>query len=162
MAIPVRLADVGEVDQLARIWYQAWRDAHVGLVPTGLVELRSLEDFTRRLPEFLPEFRVAGPPGAAVGFCALKDDELEQLFVVAAARATGVAAALLADGEARLHERGVATARLTCVIGNHRAARFYEKHGWTRTGTEIGRMTSASATFEVPLWRYEKRLRGYI
>ena len=59
-----------------------------------------------------------GPAGAPLGLCMLKDDELYQLYVAARRAATGVAAALLADGEARLAARGVATAWLACAVGN--------------------------------------------
>jgi ribosomal protein S18 acetylase RimI-like enzyme len=82
----------------------------------------------------LSEVRVAGPPGAPLGFCMLKGDELYQIYVAAEARGSDVAAALLADGEARLAARGVPVAWLACAIGNHRAARFYEKSGWQRIG----------------------------
>jgi ribosomal protein S18 acetylase RimI-like enzyme len=47
---------------------------------------------------------------------------LYQLFVSPHARGSGVAAALIADAEARLAERGVQTAWLACAIGNDRAS----------------------------------------
>ena len=50
----------------------------------------------------LPDVRVAGPPGAPVGFYMLKDDELYQLYVAAQARGSGVATVLMADAETRL------------------------------------------------------------
>ncbi|HXV64473.1 MAG TPA: GNAT family N-acetyltransferase [Vicinamibacteria bacterium] len=79
--------------------------------------------------------RVVGPVGAPVGFCVVKGDELYQLYVSAQSRGAGVAAALIADAEARLVEDGVERAWLACAIGNERAARFYEKSGWHRVGT---------------------------
>ena len=66
--------------------------------------------------------RVVGPVGAPVGLSVVKGDELYQLFVSAQSRGTGVAAALIADAQARLSARGVETAWLTCAIGNDRAA----------------------------------------
>jgi ribosomal protein S18 acetylase RimI-like enzyme len=88
----------------------------------------------------------------------VKDAELYQLFVSAQSRGSGVAAALLADGEARLAASGVQTAWLACAIGNERAARFYEKHGWHRVGNMINRSDTPSGEYLLDVWRYEKPL----
>ena len=101
---------------------------------------------------------MAGPSGAPVGFCIVKGDELYQLFVSAQSRGSGVAAALIADAEARLFESGVETAWLACAIGNERAARFYEKCGWHRAGTMVNQLETANGIFLLEVWRYEKAL----
>jgi ribosomal protein S18 acetylase RimI-like enzyme len=88
----------------------------------------------------------------------LKGDELYQLYVSAHARGSGVAAALIADAEARLSEAGVATAWLACAIGNDRAARFYEKCGWRRAATIVSQLDTTNGTFALEVWRYEKSL----
>lgn len=154
----VRAAEAAEVDHLARVWYESWHDAHASLVPEDLTRLRTLESFRQRIQEALPTVRVVGPPGAPVGFCIVKDAELYQLFVSAQSRGSGVAAALLADGEARLSASGVPTAWLACAIGNERAARFYEKHGWRRVGNMINRLDTPSVEYLLDVWRYEKPL----
>jgi GNAT superfamily N-acetyltransferase len=154
----VRAAGERELDALARVWFDAWNDAHAEIVPSELTRLRTLGSFKDRLRVALPEIRVAGPPGAPVGFYILKDDELYQLFVQAAARGTGVAPALMADAEARLAGRGIRTAWLACAIGNDRAARFYEKCGWRRVGTMVNEAETSEGTFRLDVWRYEKVL----
>jgi ribosomal protein S18 acetylase RimI-like enzyme len=154
----VRAAEPAEIDALARVWYDAWRDAHAAIVPAALARARTLESFRPRIEHLLADARVVGPAGAPIGFCIIKDDELYQLFVSAQARGSGVAAALLADGEARLAARGVATAWLACAIGNERAARFYEKHGWNRAGTVPSRLDTTAGEFVLDVWRYEKTL----
>lgn len=106
----------------------------------------------------LPTVRVVGPPGAPLGFHMLKDDELYQLYVSAEARGKGVAAALIADAEDQLRERGFATAWLACAIGNERAARFYEKSGWRRAGNMINHLETQEGAFDLEVWRYEKSL----
>jgi ribosomal protein S18 acetylase RimI-like enzyme len=156
--INIRAAEQTEVDQLAQVWFDAWRDAHAQIVPAELARLRTLENFRERMQKELPNIRVAGSPGEPVGFCLVKDDELYQLFVAARARGTGVAAALMADGEALLAESGVETAWLACAIGNERAARFYEKCGWRRTGTMTNEAETSEETFLLQVWRYEKTL----
>jgi RimJ/RimL family protein N-acetyltransferase len=62
------------------------------------------------------------------------------------------------DAEARLTAAGVQTAWLACAIGNLRAARFYEKCGWTRVGTIVSRLETPEGIFPLEVWRYEKRL----
>jgi ribosomal protein S18 acetylase RimI-like enzyme len=155
----VRIAEEGDIDRLARVWYDGWQDAHARILPAELARVRTLESFRSRLEEALPTVRVAGPPGAPVGFCMIKGDELYQLYVSSQSRGSGIAAALIADAEARLAESGVATAWLACAIGNERAARFYEKSGWHRAGIMINELETPNGIFPLEVWRYEKSLR---
>jgi GNAT superfamily N-acetyltransferase len=157
-ALDVRPAEAAETDHLAKIWYDGWHEAHARILPEELTRLRTLESFRDRLQAALPDVRVAGPPGAPVGFVMVRDTELYQLFVSAPSRGSGVAAALIADAEARLRENGVGTAWLACAIGNDRAARFYEKCGWHRAGTMVNEAETSSGAFPVEVWRYEKSL----
>ena len=154
----VRDAEPSEIPRLAQLWLDAWHDAHAALVPAELLALRTLPGFTERLRRMLPDLRVVGPAGDPCGFSCVRNDELDQLFVAATARGTGAAAALLRDAEARLAAAGVVVAWLSCAIGNERAARFYEKWGWRRTGTMISRPETAAGPFPLEVWRYEKRL----
>jgi ribosomal protein S18 acetylase RimI-like enzyme len=154
----VRPADPAEIDRLAGIWYDGWQDGHDGLLPPELARRRTLDSFRERLRAALEDLRVVGPPGVPVGFCFVREDELCQLYVSAASRGSGAAAALIADAESRMREAGVETAWLACAVGNERAARFYEKHGWRCVGTVMHQPDdSGGIVFEV--WRYEKRLR---
>ena len=152
----VRDADEDEIDQLATVWYEAWRDAHAHLVPVELTRMRTWESFRSRLEEALPNVRVTGPPGDPSGFCMIKGDELYQLFVTAQARGSGAAVALIDDAEARLWKRGVDTAWLACAVGNDRAARFYEKRGWRCVGAMINEAETSDGPFPLKVWRYEK------
>jgi len=96
----------------------------------------------------------------STGFCIVKDDELYQLYVAEASRGAGIAAALVADAETRLAERGVRKAWLACAIGNERAARFYEKGGWQRAGNMTSALETVAGPFSLEVWRYEKVLAG--
>lgn len=154
----VRHAEEGEIDKLAKIWYDGWQDAHAEIVPEELKRDRTLESFGPRMRAMLANVGVVGPVGAPLGFYMVKDDELYQLYVSAEARGAGVAAALIADAEARLKENGVETAWLACAIGNDRAARFYEKSGWRRMGNMTNHLELATGPYELQVWRYEKRL----
>jgi GNAT superfamily N-acetyltransferase len=157
----VRAAAEAEIQHLATIWHNGWHDAHGQIVPAELISLRTVESFAERLQAALPDVRVAGPFGIAAGLCIIKDDELYQIYVAAQARGTGVAAALMADAEARLSQRGVEMAWLACAIGNERAARFYEKCGWNRTGIVTAALDTSRGTFPLPVWRYEKLLSAH-
>jgi GNAT superfamily N-acetyltransferase len=104
----------------------------------------------------LPRVRVAGAHGTPLGFHVVEGDELNQLYVAAEARGTGVAATLVADAEARMADAGADVAWLACAIGNERAARFYEKCGWRRVGTMMSYVTTAAGRVPLEVWRYEK------
>jgi ribosomal protein S18 acetylase RimI-like enzyme len=156
--VEIRPADKAEIDHLARMWHDVWHESHARLHPPELSRLRTRENFRERLQAALPDVRVAGPLGAPVGFSIVKGEELYQLFVSPEARGSGVAAALIADAEARLAARGVETAWLASAIGNDRAARFYEKSGWHLVGTVVNPAETSSGPFPLDVWRYEKRL----
>lgn len=152
-----RDAQASEVAALARLWHDGWQDAHAAILPAALARWRTQESFEARLWAALPSVRAIGPVGAPEGFCMLKGEELYQLYVAAPARGRGIAAALLADAETRLAEAGVGLAWLACAIGNDRAARFYEKHGWQRAGVVLNRLDTPEGVFPLEVWRYEKR-----
>ena len=82
----VRNAEEIEIDQIARVWFDAWRDAHLALAPAELTKARTFESFRQRIADAITEVRVIGPVDAPVGLCMIKHDELYQLFVASAAR----------------------------------------------------------------------------
>ena len=154
----VRNADLADVEPLTRLWRSGWRDGHAAILPPELARHRTLASFRERMEKALPGARVMGPRGAPVAFHLIKGEELNQFYVSAAARGTGVAAELMADAEALFRARGVDPAWLACAIGNDRAARFYEKAGWRRIGVEDVPTETADGPFPLKVWRYEKRL----
>jgi hypothetical protein len=52
----VRAAEKGEIDHLARLWYDGWHEAHAQI---QLTRLRTLESFRDRLHAALPNVRVS-------------------------------------------------------------------------------------------------------
>lgn len=154
----VRNAEPAELDALARLWHQTWHEGHPRIVPIELAQRRTLESFRQRLEHALPDVRVVGPLGDPLGFCIVRGSELYQLFVSSSAHGSGVAAALLEDGERRLRGNGIRTAWLACAIGNDRAATFYEKHAWRRAGTMTHHAETPDGPYPLEVWRYEKSL----
>ena len=147
-----------ETAAAARLWLHAWRDGHLGIVPDGLLKYRTEASFAERLSRMGDDLRVAGPEGAPLGFCAIKGDELYQLFVSADARGTGLAKVLLDDGEARLAANGVELAFLDYSPGNERAAAFYRKCGWAFREETMWDVETEDGPFTMPAWIFEKRV----
>lgn len=154
----VRQADTSDVETLTSLWSDGWQDAHAAIVPAALTRARTHESFATRLKAALGDVRVVGSSGAPLGFHWVKDDELYQFYVAAVARGRGVAQTLIADAEAGMARRNVKTAWLACAIGNDRAARFYEKCGWRRTGSVVSQLDTVDGLFDLEVWRYEKYL----
>ena len=148
-----------EIEPLAQLWLAGWRDAHLEIVPPELEKHRDINNLRQRMTDGLANVRVVGPEGDPLGFYMLKDDELYQFYVSARARGTGVAATLMADAERELASRGLETAWLGCAVDNNRAARFYEKTGWTRVRTETSVLRTPEGEIPVDVWRYEKRVQ---
>ena len=158
----LRAAEVHEIEHLAQLWHEGWRDGHAHIAPAALVEARTLASFATRLAAALPDTFVAGPEQAPAGFFILRGDELYQFFVARSSRGSAFAAALIAAAEAELARRGAATAWLACAVGNDRAARFYEKCGWRNVRSQVNRLETAHGVFEIDHWRYEKRMNSAI
>lgn len=148
-----------DIDAIAGLWHRGWRDGHLGKVPTALVRHRQrLADFRPRVPERLDLTTVATIDARVVGFVMVHGDEIEQLYVDAAARGTGIAAALLGHGEQVIGVR-FERAWLAVVAGNNRARRFYQRNGWSDTGAfDYPAQAAGDTTIPVPSRRYEKRL----
>jgi hypothetical protein len=90
--VTLRNAVPSEADALAELWHAGWQDAHARILPAELARHRTLESFRRRMHEHLGNVRVAGDLGKPLDFSMLKDDELYQFYVAAAARGSGLAA----------------------------------------------------------------------
>jgi GNAT superfamily N-acetyltransferase len=152
---PARAEDAGAI---AEIWRLGWRDGHLGLVPQALVDVRTDAAFSTRAAERVPDTTVATVEGAVAGFVMVVDDEVEQVYVAAAHRGTGVAKALLDDGERQVRANGHTTAWLAVVAGNTRARAFYEREGWVDEGGLDYAAATEAGPVTVPCRRYTKLL----
>lgn len=151
----IRNARNDDLDAMARLWYDGWQDAHADLLPEELRRARTLAEFRRRLAERLDAVRCVELDGAVVAFAMIKQDELYQFYVAAAARGTGIADALMQDVTAIFRSKGIDLAWLACAIGNDRAARFYERMEWRRSGIVTSSLSTTSGVFLLDVWRYE-------
>ena len=149
---------MADADQIAAIWHGGWRDGHLGLVPDELVPERTPETFLVRARERLAQTTVAAVDEAVAGFVVVIGDEVEQVYVSAEYRGTGVAAALMTEAERQIAAAGHDEAWLAVVPGNARARAFYEKVGWRDDGPLAYAAETASGTVAVPCRRYAKRV----
>jgi GNAT superfamily N-acetyltransferase len=150
---PAELEDAGDV---AEIWRLGWRDGHLGFVPEELVEARTDESFRARASERVAVTTVAVVDGAVVGFVMVVGDEVEQVYVAAAHRGTGIADVLLREAERLVRGNGHSTAWLAVVAGNARARSFYERAGWRDEGPFDYSAAGESGPIVVPCHRYTK------
>jgi GNAT superfamily N-acetyltransferase len=156
--LALRAARHEDAPAIAAIWESAWRDAHLGHVPDELVAIRTPESFRTRAAVLVPDATVAVVGDEIAGFVSLNGDEVEQVFVAAAHRGSGIADALMADAEDRLRAAGHRTAWLAVVGGNARARRFYERLGWSDAGPYAHDAPGPDGPIRVPAHRYVKDL----
>jgi RimJ/RimL family protein N-acetyltransferase len=85
----------------------------------------------------------------------IKQDELDQLYLARTARGTSTALRLVSAALDQIRRAGHRRAWLACAIGNHRAARCYEKAGWTLAGIVTIRLETPDGPIPLEVWRYE-------
>lgn len=154
----VRDAIPADLDALAHLWWSGWHETNIGVVPDEALDERTLASFHAHLSEELPHIRVAGAQPTPTGFHIVEGDVLSQIYVAPEARGQGAASQLLGDAETRMARSGVTTAWLACTTANHRAARFYEKHGWKKTKTFDVMVETSTGGHAVKVWRFEKQV----
>ncbi|WP_448002993.1 N-acetyltransferase family protein [Agromyces bauzanensis] len=154
----IRAASPADVATIARIWHHGWADGHAGHVPEELYRHRTAETYPPRVLERIGQTWLAERDGVVLGFVVVVGDEVEQVYVDASARGTGVAASLLEHAEGLIARAGHGRAWLAVVAGNARARAFYERVGWRDAGPFDYEAETATGFVLVPCRRYEKRL----
>lgn len=148
MSIAATFRSIRSDDRAAvvRLWHDAWHDGHGSVLPAHVVAERNLESFNLRLEPLEAGCIVADVDGRILGFAVIEGDEIDQLYVAAEARGTGLAHALLAAAEVDLVRRGIRDAAIQCSAGNSRAHKFYARAGWRDSGVR-----------EAPIWTPDGR-----
>jgi GNAT superfamily N-acetyltransferase len=155
-AISLRPARPADADAVATIWRDGWADGHLGHVPEALVAIRTPESFRSRAAERVGDTVVAVAGDEVAGFVMVVGDEVEQVYVSADHRGSGVAAVLLAEAERVVAAAGHRRAWLAVAAGNARARRFYERCGWADEGPFDYGAAISGGTITVPCHRYVK------
>jgi GNAT superfamily N-acetyltransferase len=156
----LRAAVTADVERMATIWHRGWPEGHAGHVPAALYDHRRLGDFLRLVPALLDGTVVAADAtGGVMGFVVVRADEVNQLYVDAPARGSGVAGMLLGHAEKVIAEQ-FDRAWLAVVEGNQRARRFYARQGWSNTGPiAYEAETAGGGSIGLSALRYEKPVR---
>jgi putative acetyltransferase len=155
----LRPATPDDMAAVAGLWHAGWHDAHPGHVPEELTASRTSAEFASRAPHRVADTTVAEVDGDLAGFVMVVGDEVEQVYVAAAHRGTGVAEVLLDHAVGRVGAAGHAGAWLAVVEGNARARRFYERRGWRDAGPLPYEVVSGGRTLISPCRRYELAIR---
>jgi ribosomal protein S18 acetylase RimI-like enzyme len=160
-AYTLRPASGEDADAVGRIWRHGWADGHLGHVPEALVAARTPESFMSRAAERVGDTVVAvvGAGPDVAGFVMVVGDEVEQVYVSADHRGSGVAELLLAEAERLVAANAHPRAWLAVVAGNTRARRFYERRGWADEGPFDYAAAVDGGTVTVPVHRYVKPVR---
>ena len=156
--VQLRPAQPEDAPAIAAIWHLGWRDGHLGHVPDELTAARQADSFRTRAAQRIGDTTVAVIGGEVAGFTMVVGGEVEQVYVAARHRGTGVADLLLDDAERRIRAGGHTAAWLAVVPGNARARRFYERHGWTDAGPFDYAAAGDRGPIAVPSHRYVKEL----
>ncbi|MCC5948930.1 MAG: GNAT family N-acetyltransferase [Nitriliruptoraceae bacterium] len=173
MSVLVRPPRPPDAARLGEIHVAAWQAAYRGAMPDAYLDGLRAQDRARWWAEVLRQplrdgdvrriaqvdghihgFVLAGPAG---GDDASGAGEVFALNVHPDAWRIGVGRALLTAAEAGLRDAGFARAVLWVVPGNHRARRFYERHGWVEGEAHRVEQVHDVSVEEV---RYRRRLRG--
>jgi GNAT superfamily N-acetyltransferase len=152
----LRPAAPEDVPAIAAVWHDGWRDGHLGHVPDALVAVRTPESFRTRAAERVADTTVAVDEGGVAGFIMVTRDEVEQVYVAAGRRGTGLAGLLLEEAERQVAANGYHRAWLAVAPGNERARRFYARSGWVDDGPFVYAASTADGTVDVPVHRYVK------
>lgn len=143
---------------VARIHVRAWQAGYRGLLPAAYLDgLRAEDRAARYTFDRLdgPRTTVAVVDGAIAGFSTIHGAELSALHVDPDAWGRGIGRALIARARADLAAAGVTDAHLWLLAGNTRAARFYERDGWTSDGTRRSDVVWGATVDEIA---YQRRL----
>lgn len=154
----LRAADPADVDALAALWHEGWRDGHLEHAPEVLLADRTRERFRARTTERLDEMTVATVAGRIAAFVIVTGDEVEQVYVDRAYRGTDVARTVLREGERRVRAQGYAEAWLAVIDGNARARAFYEREGWVDGGLVEYEVPATEPQLVWDVHRYTKAL----
>lgn len=154
----LRLAVPADALAVARIHCRAWQTGYRGLLPAAYLDgLRAEDRAARYTFDRLegPRTTVAVDGDAIVGFATIHGAELSALHVDPDMWGRGIGRALIARARGDLAAAGVTEAHLWVLSGNARAARFYERDGWTSDGTRRSDVVWGATVDEIA---YQRRL----
>lgn len=148
--IKIRLARIGDIQQIATIHVTGWQQAYRGQMPEEVLDNLSIPQRETRWSEILGQPKVGDKNWVAqedneiLGFCstgvsrdkdASKDvGEVYALYVKPAELGSGIGTLLLVKAQEDLKAQGYRQATLWVLKTNDQGRSFYEKRGWHADG----------------------------
>jgi ribosomal protein S18 acetylase RimI-like enzyme len=139
---PIRPATLADVEGIARVHVQAWRESYAALVPPEAFEQHSIEtriaQWNATLSDPERSTLVYESNGATAGFISggpikwtglSTDSEVASLYLLDAVKRQGIGRTLLRQFMSVLARRGFASCALWTLTSNVAARRFYEAMG---------------------------------
>jgi len=120
----VRPARSDDIPILAGIAQSSYRAAFAGILEEEVLEEHDSAFFMARFTHAWERMLVACSGGELIGFLLMTNSHIDMLFMDPAKSRRGGGARLLEEAEAQ------GARSLECFRDNHRARRFYERHGW--------------------------------
>ena len=146
----VRPATPADIDAIARVHVQAWRESYIGLVPPEAFEHHSLEtriaqwrltlsDADRSTLACEDEGAIRGfVSGGPIKWTGLStDSEVASLYLLDAVKRRGIGGTLFRQFMSVLARRGFASCGLWTLTNNVAARRFYEAMGGRADATRL-------------------------
>lgn len=135
-ALSVRRAREQDLASVVGLVHAAWHVAYGPHLPAPLVARRTLGRVRAELAPRVAKGRVALLGSRVVGYCDLRANCVDQLWVDPAYRRRGVGTRLLGDALCILERLGFFGAQIGCEDFNTDARRFLERRGWRLLGSE--------------------------
>jgi ribosomal protein S18 acetylase RimI-like enzyme len=142
LSLAIRPATSADVDDIARVHVQAWRESYAALVPPEAFEHHSLETRIAQWRATLSDpdrstlvYESNGAVGGFISGGPIKwtglstDSEVASLYLLDAVKRRGIGRALFVQFMTLLAGRGFTSCGLWTLINNLTARRFYEAMG---------------------------------
>jgi ribosomal protein S18 acetylase RimI-like enzyme len=170
--LTIRPATLADVEGIARVHVQAWRESYTALVPPEAFEHHSLETRIAQWRATLSDpgrsTLVYESDGAAAGFISggpikwtglSTDSEVASLYLINAFKRRGIGQALLRQFLSVLARRGFASCGLWTLTNNVAARRFYEAMGGRAGDTRVDARSGIAFEDIAYIWDDIARLR---
>jgi RimJ/RimL family protein N-acetyltransferase len=152
-------ASISDVPGVAALYHSVWHETQAPFMPIEERSRRTLEFFIDRMTKLVSTTIIEKRSVGIAGFAAWHEHLLGQIFVAIPYRGSGLGVGLLVAAESAMANSGTLEAELHCVIGNHRARRFYERASWILKGEIQEEVAGPRGPTLVPFWRMTKRLK---
>jgi RimJ/RimL family protein N-acetyltransferase len=154
-------ARISNVPGVAALYHSVWHETQAPFMPIEERSRRTLDFFIDRMTKLVATTIIEKWSVGIVGFAAWHEHLLGQIFIAIPYRGSGLGGGLLVAAESAMANSGTLEAELHCVIGNHRARRFYERANWVLKGEIQEEVAGPCGPIRVPFWCLTKRLRPY-